>query len=75
MYDYCASWFEGVWSNWQIYHSRPGLANTNSKIESFNRKVKRFTYRRKMRVLSALNTLIEIIIYYSTEFTEFENMP
>ena len=30
MYEYCATWFEGPWSNWQIYHSKPGLANTNS---------------------------------------------
>ena len=75
MYEYCASWFEGVWSNWQIYHTRPGCANTNSNIESFNRSVKRFTYRRKMSVLSALNTLMEIITYYSTEFAEFETMP
>ena len=20
MYEYCATWFEGSWSNWQIYH-------------------------------------------------------
>ena len=24
MYDYCATWFEGEWSNWQIYCSKPG---------------------------------------------------
>ena len=41
MYEYCASWFEGVWSNWMIYCSKPGLANTNSNIESFNNVLKR----------------------------------
>ena len=75
MYEYCASWFEGVWSNWQIYHTRPGCANTNSNIESFNRSVKRFTDRKKMNMTAALNKLINIIVYYSTEFPEFEQKP
>jgi len=75
MYEYCASWFEGVWSNWQIYHTKPGCANTNSNIESFNRSVKRFTDRKKMTMTSALKKIFKIIVYYSTEFSEFETKP
>lgn len=40
-YDYCATWFTGKWSNWQIYHNKPGQANTNSNIESFNNVIKK----------------------------------
>jgi hypothetical protein len=25
-YTYCSTWFEGIWSNWQIYHNKPGQA-------------------------------------------------
>jgi len=31
-YSYCSGWFEGIWSNWQIYCNKPGHANTNSII-------------------------------------------
>ena len=41
MYDYILTWFTGEWSNWMIYCSKPGLANTNSNIESFNNVLKR----------------------------------
>ena len=30
-------------SNWQIYHNKPGQANTNSNIESFNNVIKKNT--------------------------------
>ena len=75
MYAYCESWFEGPWSNWQIFHTRPGCANTNSKIESCNRSVKRFTQRKKMLMKTSLQKLFKIITYYSTEFPEFETKP
>jgi hypothetical protein len=41
MYEYCETWFTCDWSNWMIYHSKPGLANTNSNIESFSNVLKR----------------------------------
>ncbi len=34
-YTYCATWFTGDWSN------KPGQANTNSNIESFNNVIKK----------------------------------
>jgi hypothetical protein len=75
MYEYCATWFDGMWSNWQIYHSQPGLANTNSNIESFNRTIKRFTNRRKLGMKASCEKLFELITYYSTEYYEFEEKP
>ena len=75
MYEYCATWFEGPWSNWQIYHSKPGLANTNSNIESFNRVIKRFTNRRKLGIKASCQKLFELVVYYSNEYAEFENKP
>jgi len=76
MYEYCESWFTGEWSNWMIYHSKPGLANTNSNIESFNNVLKRdYFERRKVPMRTALTKLIECIVYYSTEFSEFKIQP
>ena len=76
MYEYCATWFVGEWSNWMIYHSKPGLANTNSNIESFNAVLKRdYFERRKVPMRTALTKLIECIVYYSTENTEFKLIP
>ena len=39
-YDYCASWFYGPWSNWKIYHIKPGQADTYFNKESFNNVIK-----------------------------------
>jgi len=76
MYEYCASWFEGIWSNWMIYCSKPGLANTNSNIESFNNVLKRdYFERRKVPMRTAINKLFECITYYSTEYSEFKTIP
>lgn len=76
MYEYCASWFDGIWSNWMIYCSKPGLANTNSNIESFNNVLKRdYFERRKVPMRTALNKLFECITYYSTEYSEFKTIP
>ena len=76
MYDYCKTWFEGEWSNWMIYCSKPGLANTNSNIESFNNVLKRDYFRsRKVPMRAALDIIIECIVCYSTTMAEFKTMP
>ena len=37
-------WFEGTFSNWQVFKSPPGFAATNNPLESFNKIIKaRFT--------------------------------
>ncbi len=30
-------WFEGMFSNWQIFKTPPGFANTNNPMEAFNK--------------------------------------
>ena len=75
-YDYCASWFKGPWSNWQIYHNKPGQANTNSNIESFNNVIKKkYTNRSKLSLKAALLEIMKLILSYSTEPLEFEIYP
>ena len=47
MYDYIMTeWIErnDHRCNWQIFRNNPGLANTNSPIESFNNTIKRIYY-------------------------------
>ena len=50
VYKYiCNQWLQGRWTNWQIFHTPPGYANTNSNIESFNAQIKNFTqYKKKV---------------------------
>ena len=64
-----------AWLNWQIRIGRPGLANTNSNIESFNRTIKRFTNRRKLGMKASCEKLFELITYYSKEYCDFEEKP
>jgi len=76
MYDYCSTWLSGRFCNWQIYHNKPGHANTNSNIESFNNCLKRdFTDRKKMTMRSAMVKLKEVVLYYSTNKLEFLTQP
>jgi hypothetical protein len=42
-------WINSRFNCWQIYHSPPGYANTNSNIESFNRQIKAFTQKKKLK--------------------------
>jgi transposase-like protein len=75
-YDYCATWFTGVWCNWQIFHNKPGQANTNSNIESFNNVIKKkYTNRTKLSLKSALLAIAKLILAYSTEAPIFEIYP
>ena len=76
VYDYCATWFDGPWCNWQIFRNRPGQANSNSKIESFNNVLKRdYFERRKVPMRTAISKIFECIVYYSTEQSEFKTTP
>jgi hypothetical protein len=71
-YEYCATWFSGVWSNWQIFHNKPGQANTNSNIESFNNVIKKsFTDRKKIAIKSAIAAILKMCVHYATNQRQF----
>ncbi len=47
VYDYVTKqWIDSRFNKWQIFHSPPGYASTNSNIESFNRQIKGFTEKK-----------------------------
>jgi hypothetical protein len=75
VYDYCLTWFEGNWSNWQIFRNKPGQANTNSNIESFNNVIKVDLSRKRLPMKASINAIFEQIVYYSTEYSEFATIP
>ena len=56
-YDYMAKqWINNEkFNKWQIFHSPPGYANTNSNIESFNRQIKGFTQKKKLTVFGMID--------------------
>jgi len=54
-------------NKWQIFHSPPGYANTNSNIESFNRQIKGFTQKKKLTIFGMVEKCCEMVHYYSTE--------
>ena len=67
-FDYMMTQWIGnaKFSKWQIYHSPPGYANTNSNIESFNRQIKGFTQKKKLSIFGMLDKCCEMVHYYST---------
>jgi len=67
-YDYMMTqWIDNArFSKWQIFHSPPGYANTNSNIESFNRQIKGFTQKKKLSIFGMLDKCCEMVHYYST---------
>ena len=78
--------FEHIWHtwirtndhtcNWQSFRNRPGFANTNSPLESFNNMIKtQFMKRVVMSIGGALSKLEEIIIYYSSNRRKFHFSP
>ena len=75
VYDYCATWLEGDWSNWQIYCNKPGQANSNSNLESLNNVIKIDLSRKKLTMKAAITAIFEQIVYYSTSYEEFARMP
>jgi hypothetical protein len=76
VYDYmCKQWIDNHrFNKWQIYHSPPGFANTNSNIESFNRQIKGFTQKRKLSIFGMVDKCCEMVQYYSTEQGERWNI-
>ena len=68
-YDYMAKqWINNEkFNKWQIFHSPPGYANTNSNIESFNRQIKGFTQKKKLSVFGMIDKCCEMVHFYSTE--------
>ena len=75
-YDFCATWFTRKCSNCEIYHNKPGQANTNSNIESFNNVIKnKYTNRRKLSMKAAFLAIGKLILSYSSEPEEFEVFP
>lgn len=78
--------FEHIWHtwirtsdhtcNWQSFRNKPGFANTNSPLESFNNLIKtQFMKRIVMSIGGALSKLEEIIIYFSNNRKKFNFSP
>lgn len=66
-------WFEGTFTNWQIFKSPPGFANTNNPLESFNKMIKaQFTNYDAQPILGFIYIVMNHLIpYYSINFKEF----
>jgi len=77
MYDYIKKeWIDSQYCNWQIFRNKPGFANTNSNLESFNNTVKRtFTKRQSFYISGSISKLAEIILYYSINKKAFKDHP
>jgi len=68
-------WLESRFNKWQIFHSPPGYANTNSNIESFNKQIKLFTSKKKLSVFGMIDKVDEMVQYYSIHQTTFNEFP
>jgi hypothetical protein len=76
VYDYVTKqWIDNRFSKWQIFHSPPGYANTNSNIESFNRQIKGFTERKRLSIFGMLKKCEEMVLYYSIQQNYFNEFP
>ena len=77
IYNYIdQQWFNGEFTNWQVYHNPPGFANTNSNIESVNNDFKRFfTNRKRLSMKGAIEIIGKCIIYNSENLKVFETKP
>ncbi len=66
-------WFEGTFSNWHIWKSPPGFANTNNPMESFNKIIKAlFTNYDEQPLMHFIRIIIDHLIpFYSTNTKEF----
>jgi hypothetical protein len=71
---FCSEWVDGRFKNWQIWNTPcPGVATTNSCIESFNKQIK-FVYTgyELYNVLQFLDTCLDKIVnQYSVQPKEF----
>ncbi len=76
VHDYITKqWLVTRFSRWQIFHTSPGYANTNSNIESFNKQIKLFTSKKKLSVFSMVDKVDEMIQYYSIHQKTFNEFP
>ena len=58
-------WFEGMFTNWQIFRSPPGFANTNNPLESFNKIIKaQFTNYNEQPILMFISIVLNHLIPY-----------
>lgn len=66
-------WFEGTFTNWQIFRSPPGFANTNNPLESFNKIIKaQFTNYDKQPIIAFRTIVINHLIpFYSVHDKAF----
>ena len=66
-------WFEGSFTNWHIWKSPPGFANTNNPMESFNKLIKAlFTNYEEQPLIAFIRIIIDHIIpFYSINTREF----
>ena len=56
-----------LWSNWQIYHNKPGQANTNFNKESFDNVIKKkYSMKTKLSMEISLLMLTRLVLAYST---------
>ena len=71
-----AQWFTGRYNKWQIFRNDPGMANTNSNIESYNATVKRdYTLRKRLSVITLLDKFKTIVIVESGSTIDFSYLP
>jgi len=76
VYDYVTKqWIDSRFNKWQIFHSPPGYASTNSNIESFNRQIKGFTEKKKLSVFGMTKKCEEMVNYYSHQQNYFNEYP
>ncbi len=58
-------WFVGSFSNWQIFKTPPGFANTNNPLESFNKIIKAvFTHFVDHRLFHFIMIILEHMLPY-----------
>jgi len=62
--------------NWQSFCNKPGFANTNSPLESFNKTIKhQYTLKNILLLGIVIGKLETIILYYSNNKKIFETAP
>ena len=76
MLAYVQTWLTGDFCRWQIFRNKPGYANTNSNLESFNATIKRDHFKGKVSHISGSITHVgNIIRFYSSHGKKFELLP
>ena len=61
---------------WQSFRNRPGFANTNSPLESFNARIKTDFFKRVVLSIGGAITKFEAIVtYYSNNAKKFSFSP